>query len=126
MQIDSRNPVVYYSGLQATTKHGSNYAFSSLQNIDIDNYEIQLITSVMYIDKFEVQCYEDQYVSLADYDKLKAKLENLERKHAKLQRRHERVGLSLMIARRMKKLFERKYSEAVFKLAEMRNNENIL
>ena len=52
MQIDSRNPVVYYSGLQATTKNSSNYAFSSLRNTDIDTYSIELITSAMYIDKF--------------------------------------------------------------------------
>jgi hypothetical protein len=99
MQIDSRNPVVYYSGLQATTKHGSNYAVSSIQSIDIDNYKIQLITSAMYIDKFDVRCYKDQYVSLADYDKIKAKLENLERKHAKLQRRHDKLGGKYLVVK---------------------------
>jgi hypothetical protein len=96
MHVDSRNPVVYYSGLQVTANNGK-YAFSHLRNTDIDNYEIQLITSAMYIDKFDVRCYEDQYVSLADYDKIKAKLENLERKHAKLQRRHDTLGQKYVI-----------------------------
>lgn len=91
MHVDSRNPVVYYSGLQVTA-NDDKYAFSFLRNTDIDAYSIKLITSAMYIDKLDVQSYEDQYVSLEDYDKLKVKLENLERKHAKLKRRHDNVG----------------------------------
>ena len=96
MHIDSRNPVVYYSGLQVTANN-DKYAFSFLRNTDIDTYSIKLITSAMYIDKFDVQCYEDQYVSLADYDKLKAKLENLERKYTKLKRRHDTLGQKYVI-----------------------------
>ena len=53
----------------------------------------------MYIDKLDVQSYEDQYVSLADYDKLKAKLEHLERKHAKLQRRHDKLGGKYLVVK---------------------------
>lgn len=96
MHIDSRNPVVYYSGLQVTANN-YKYAFSFLRNTDIDAYSIKLITSAMYIDKLDVQSYEDQYVSLADYDKLKAKLEHLERKHAKLKRRHDTLGQKYVI-----------------------------
>lgn len=98
MHVDSRNPVVYYSGLQVTANN-DKYAFSFLRNTDIDAYSIKLITSAMYIDKLDVQSYEDQYVSLADYDKLKAKLEHLERKHAKLKRRHDNVGVKYLVAR---------------------------
>lgn len=98
MHVDSRNPVVYYSGLQVTANE-DKYAFSFLRNTDIDAYSIKLITSAMYIDKLDVQSYEDQYVSLADYDKLKAKLEHLERKHAKLQRRHDKLGGKYLVVK---------------------------
>lgn len=102
MHVDSRNPVVYYSGLQVTANN-DKYAFSFLRNTDIDAYSIKLITSAMYIDRFDVQCYEDQYVSLTDYDKLKAKLEHLERKHAKIQRRHKQLGNKYMVAEQILK-----------------------
>lgn len=98
MHVDSRNPVVYYSGLQVTANE-DKYAFSFLRNTDIDAYSIKLITSAMYIDKLDVQSYEDQYVSLADYDKIKAKLEHLERKHAKLQRRHDKLGGKYLVVK---------------------------
>jgi hypothetical protein len=42
------------------------------------------------------ECVKDgngDYVLLKDYEELKGKLENLERKHAKLQRRHWKIGM---------------------------------
>ena len=51
---------------------------------------------MMYIDEYDMEAYDMQYVKRSDYDALKAKLENLERKHAKLKRRHDNVGIKFL------------------------------
>jgi len=53
----------------------------------------------MYIDEHDMEAYDMQYVKRSDYDALKAKLENLERKHAKLKRRHDTVGGKYLVVK---------------------------
>jgi len=43
--------------------------------------------------------YDYRYVKRSDYDALKAKLENLERKHAKLKRRHDNLGGKYLVVK---------------------------
>ena len=92
MHTDSRNPVVYISGLKATDYYGHSFAFDLLYGYDVPARGLQNIDHTMYIDEYDMEAYDRQYVKRSDYDALKAKLENLERKHAKLKRRHENLG----------------------------------
>lgn len=96
MHTDSRNPVVYKSGLKATDYYGHSFAFDIVYGYEVPSRGLQNINPVMYVDEFDMEAYDMQYVKRSDYDALKAKLENLERKHAKLKRRHENVGIKFL------------------------------
>lgn len=110
MHTDSRNPVAYISGLKATDYYGNKFAFDLLYGYDVLNYKLQNIDHTMYVDEHNNISYDAQssdlldmqYVKLKDYNKIKAKLENLERKHAKLKRRHENLGSKYLLVRQEK------------------------
>ena len=99
MNIDSRNPLLYCCGLRIDDSFGNTFCGKHLHGWEVVERSYQSIDSAMYIDQLDVADYEDQYVSLEDYDKLKAKLEHLERKHAKLKRRHDNVGAKYLVAK---------------------------
>jgi len=99
MHVDSRNPVVYCSGLRIKDYFGNTFCGKFLYGYEVIERAYQSIDSTMYPDVLDVGFYEEQYVSLVDYDKLKAKLENLERKHDKLKRRHDNVGAKYLVAK---------------------------
>lgn len=113
MHTDSRNPIVYISGLKDTDYYGNKFAFDLLYGYDVLNYKLQCIDHTMYVDEHNNISYsaqssdllDMQYVKLEDYNKIKAKLENLERKHAKLKRRHENLGSKYLLVRQ-EKLFD--------------------
>lgn len=102
MHTDSRNPVVYTSGLKATDYYGHSFAFDIVYGYDVPSRGLQNINPVMYIDEFDMEAYDMQYIKRSDYDALKAKLENLERKHAKLKRRHDNVGAKYLVVKQEK------------------------
>ena len=99
MHADSRNPIVYKSGLKATDYYGNKFAFDVVYGYDVPSRGLQNINPVMYIDEHDMEAYDMQYVKRSDYDALKAKLENLERKHAKLKRRHDTVGGKYLVVK---------------------------
>ena len=43
--------------------------------------------------------YDYRYVKRSDYDALKAKLDNIERKYAKLKRRHDNLGGKYLVVK---------------------------
>lgn len=118
MHTDSRNPVVYISGLKATDYYGNKFAFDLLYGYDVLNYKLQNIDHTMYVDEHNNISYDTQssdlldmqYVKLKDYNKIKAMLENLERKHAKLKRRHENLGSKYLLVRQERNYLIKEYT----------------
>ena len=74
IHIDSRNPQRY--NFKVATVHVKSFG------------ETEVVAPV--------KCADGEYVLHAEYEKLKNKLCKMERKYAKLQRRHNRVGLKLL------------------------------
>ena len=99
MHTDSRNPTVYISGLHITDYYGTNFCASFLYGYEVIERAFQSIDSRMYIDEHDVEHCDFQYVKRSDYDALKAKIENLERKHAKLKRRHNTLGGKYLVVK---------------------------
>ena len=88
MYKDSRNPYILYPALLVHMA-GHRFAYTTFDTTEFKDYPARL-EAAMYIDEHDIM--SEQYVSYKDYLHLKAKLENLERKHAKLKRRHDVVG----------------------------------
>ena len=99
MHTDSRNPIVYCSGLRIKDYFDNTFCGKFLYGYEVIEGAYQSIDSTMYPDVLDVAFYEEQYVSLSDYDKLKAKLENLERKYAKLKRRNDTLGSKYLMVK---------------------------
>jgi hypothetical protein len=99
MHVDSRNPIIYISGLKCTDTHGNKFAFRNLYGYEVTEIGIQKINHTMYIDYCDIEAYDFQYVKRSDYDVLKAKLDNIERKYAKLKRRHDNLGGKYLVVK---------------------------
>lgn len=99
MHTDSRNPIIYTSGIVVTDYYNNKFAYSFLYRYEVIEHAYQNINATMYIDEHNIEHYDYQYVKRSDYDALKAKLENLERKHAKLKRRHNNLGGKYLVVK---------------------------
>lgn len=99
MHTDSRNPVIYASGIMVTDYYNNKFAYNFLYGYEVIERAYQNINATMYIDEHDTEHYDFQYVKRSDYDALKAKLENIERKHAKLKRRHDKVGGKYLVVK---------------------------
>lgn len=99
MHVDSRNPIIYISGLKCTDTDGNKFASHNLYGYEVTEIGIHSINHTMYIDYRDIEAYDFQYVKRSDYDALKAKLENIERKYAKLKRRHDNLGGKYLVVK---------------------------
>ena len=108
MHVDSRNPTLYTPKIYAENAFCDTFTFDYLYMMDIKAYDLRGIQAEMFIDECDVET--EQYVDYEDYKSLKAKLENLERKHAKLKRRHANLGSRYLVVKQKRDYLIKEYT----------------